>query len=261
MFPFLIRHGEFSVPTFSFMLMLASLAATFYAYYRAPSKNLSQTVVLDLGIIGTIAAIVGGRLFHVFVEEPRFYWAHPERIYQIWNGGFVSYGAIILMGICWFIYLKKRKLNVLKYLDLTALIYPIVIFFVRVGCLGAGCCYGKPTDFFIHLTFKSGDAGFKYFGIPLHATQAYAIGNAIFLFIVLNLIDRKKKFDGQIVSTFLILYGLLRGLFEEVLRGDVDRGLYLNGLISTGQVMSLLAFLFGLWMYQYCKKISKPMNV
>lgn len=112
MFPFLIKQGDFVIPTFSFMLMVASLAATFYAYYRASKKGLSQVVVLDLGIIGTIAGVVGSRLFHVFVEEPHYYWEHPTHIYQIWRGGFVSYGAIILIGVSWYIYLKKRKLPV-----------------------------------------------------------------------------------------------------------------------------------------------------
>jgi phosphatidylglycerol:prolipoprotein diacylglycerol transferase len=261
MFPFLIQKGSFTIPTFSFMLMLASLCGTFYAYYRAPGKQLSQTVVLDLGIIGTIAAIVGARLFHVFVEEPHYYWEHPTHIFQIWRGGFVSYGAIILIGVSVFIYLRKRKLDILKYLDLLALTFPIIIFFVRLGCLGAGCCYGKPTDFFVHLIFRNpaSDAGSHFYGISLHATQVYGMLNAILLFVILHLIDRKQKFKGQLIWSFLILYGLVRGFIEEPLRGDVERGVYFNGLISTGQIMSLLAILFGIFMYYYCRRRAQQL--
>jgi phosphatidylglycerol---prolipoprotein diacylglyceryl transferase len=254
MYPFLIRHGNFTIPTFSFMLMMASLAATFYLYYRAPGKKLSQTAVLDLGIIGTIAGVVGSRLFHVLVEEPRYYWEHPTHIYQIWRGGFVSYGAIILIGISFYIYMRSRKLDALKYLDFMALSFPIVIFFVRVGCLGAGCCYGKPTHFFIHLVFHnpSSDAGYKYPGIPLHATQVYGMLNAIFLFIALHWLDKRKTFDGQIVWSFVMLYGFTRGL-QEFLRGDVERGVYFNGMISTAQIMGILGIIFGAFMYRYCR--------
>ncbi|MFO1519460.1 MAG: prolipoprotein diacylglyceryl transferase [bacterium] len=255
MFPFLIKQGSFVIPTFSFMLMMASLAATFYAYYRAPEKGLSRTVVLDLGIIGTIAGVVGSRLFHVFVEEPKYYWEHPSYVFQIWRGGFVSYGGLILIGISFYVYLRVKKLDIYKYLDLYALGFPLVVFFVRVGCLGAGCCYGKPTHFFFHLVFnnRSSDAGYRYFGIPLHATQIYSMINAVFLFVVLYFIDKKKKFDGQIVWSFLILYAFTRGMIE-FLRGDVERGVYFGGVISTAQILGILGIVFGSIMYVHCRR-------
>lgn len=261
MFPFLVKHGDFVIPTFSFMLMMASLVATFYAYFRAPGKKLSQTVVLDLGIIGTIAGVLGSRLFHVLVEEPRYYWEHPTHIYEIWRGGFVSWGAIVLIAASWIFYLKKRKLEVYKYLDLFGLGFPLVVFFVRLGCLGAGCCYGKPTDFFIHLTFTnpSSDAGHSFYNIPLHATQVYGMLNGIILFIVLQIVDKYKKFDGQIVWSFVILYGATR-FIQEFLRGDLERGVYGGGLISTGQIMGILGVVFGTLMYLHCRYLAKKSN-
>jgi phosphatidylglycerol:prolipoprotein diacylglycerol transferase len=259
MFPFLINHGSFVIPTFSFMLMMASLAAAFYMYWRAPGKGLSQTVVLDIGIIGTIAAILGARLFHVFVEAPKYYWNDPSQIYQIWKGGFVSYGGITLFVVSVIVYLKIRKLNVLRYFDLIALAFPIINFFVRIGCLGAGCCYGRPTHFFIHLIYnnRASDAGSKFYGVPLHATQVYDIFmNSIVLFTVLNLIDRKKKFDGEVTAWFLILYGFMRGMVE-FLRGDADRGIYFGGIISTAQIMGLIAITGGTILYFYSRTLAK----
>ncbi len=244
-----------TVPTFSLMLTLASLVGTFYIYRLAPKKGLSQVAVLDLGIIGTIAGIVGSRLFHVFVEAPAYYWEKPMRVFYVWQGGFVSYGAIILVTLSFITYLKLRKLDLYKYLDLTALSFPLMVILVRIGCLGAGCCYGKPTDFFFHLIFRnpSSDAGHKFLGTMLHATQIYDILNGIFLFCLLSLIDRRKKFDGQVVWSALIGYGFIRGLIE-FLRGDADRGVYLGGLISTAQVTGLLAVSIGTIMYLYCRK-------
>jgi len=255
MFPILLQTDWLVIPTFSFMLMVASLAATFYSYFQAPKKGLSQTIVLDMGIIGTIAGILGARIFHVLVEAPAYYWEHPSYIYQIQRGGVVSYGGLILIGISLFVYLKIKKVNPYQYLDLMALGFPIVVFFVRIGCLGAGCCYGKPTDFFFHLIFHSGSAGQQYFGIPLHATQVYDMLNAVFLFFLMRFIDARKKFHGQVVWSFLIGYGVIRGVIE-FLRGDVDRGVYLNGSISTAQVVGIVAILFGGMMYWYCRYLS-----
>src|SRR4030095_14674281 len=256
--------GHWVIPTFPVMFMLASLSSVFYAYYRAGKKGLSQNIVLDLGIIGTVAGVLGARLFHILWLNPRKYWEHPEEIFYFWQGGFVSYGAVILIGLSFYFYLKLKKLPVWKYFDLMALGFPLVVFFVRVGCLGAGCCYGKPTDFFIHLTFNNpfSDAGQKYPGVPLHATQLYGMLNGLFLWFVLYLIDRRKRFDGQIVTSFVILSGLPRVL-QEFLRGDVVRGLYFGGHVSTGQIMGGLAVVVGLILYATLSRRPKQgaMNV
>ncbi len=240
------------------MMVLASLAATFYVYYRAPSKGLSKVVALDLGILGTLAGIVGTRLFHVFVEAPGYYWQHPSHIYQIWRGGLVSHGGIILITVTFLIYFRMKKLPMWKYLDLCAPAFAIINFFIRLGCLSAGCCYGKPTHFFIHLVFKSpaSDAGYKFQGVPLHATQVYdLLLSGVFLFFILNWIDRKKKFDGQVTACFFILYGFMRGMVE-FLRGDLDRGVYAGGMISTGQIMGLCSIVFGFILYFYRRRVS-----
>lgn len=242
MFPFVLNHGEFVVPTFFFMIMLGVLATTFYVYFRAPKLGFSQVAVLDIGILGAIFGVVGGRLFHVFAEAFWFYREDPMRIFEFWRGGFVSFGAFIGGTLAVMVYLKLRKLPVLQYMDLAALGIPIMIFFIRIGCLGAGCCYGKPTDFFIHLTFPynlSSDAGSKFADIPLHATQIYDMLNAIFVFALIHWRYTRRKFDGEIVLLLYISYSFIRGMIE-FLRGDMDRGVYFNGAVSTGQMTGLV---------------------
>lgn len=241
MFPFIIHHKDIAIPTFFFMVMVASLATTFYIYWRAPSKGLSQLAVLDMALVGTIAGVIGARLFHVFVEYPKHYWANPEQVLYVWQGGFVGYGAFIGVTIGILLFLKKKKLPILQYADLVALGCPLIIFLVRVGCIGAGCCYGKPTDFFIHLVFdnKASDAARHYAGIPLHATQIYDMLNAIITFIIIHLVDRRKKFHGQIMLLFFMCYAAMRFMIE-FLRGDADRGLFFNGMFSTSQITGIV---------------------
>lgn len=237
MFPFIINHGEFVIPTFFFMIMLGVLATTFYIYFRAPKLGFSQVVALDMGILGAIFGVIGGRLFHVFAEAFWFYREDPMRVFEFWRGGFVSFGAFIGGTLAVMVYLKIRKLPILPYMDLAALGIPIMILFIRIGCLGAGCCYGKPTDFFLHLTFRDpgSDAGSKFAGISLHATQIYDMLNAVFVFALLNWRYARKKFEGEIVLLLFISYSFIRGLVE-FLRGDMDRGVYFDGAVSTGQM-------------------------
>ncbi len=259
------------------MLMLASLVATTVAYKMAPRRGLSQVATLDLGIIGTIMAVIGGRLFHVFVEGPgyaspgysNYYWEHPTHIWQIWRGGFVSYGGFLGLGLGWIVYLRLRKLDTWAYLDHVGVYSgPFIDFFTRMGCLMAGCCYGLPSPFhkggkyllYITFTNPSSDAGSKFNGIPLWPTQIYSMIAAVIMFLICFRIDRHKKFKGQVMLTFLMLYAFFR-FFIEFLRGDLDRGVYFNNHISTAQIMSLIFFFTCAVIYQIRKHMGKSEGI
>lgn len=247
MSPFIYYSPEFSIPAFAFSLMLASLLATAVAYKMAPRRGLSQVAVLDLAIIGTIMAVIGGRLFHVVVEEWAYYMQNPTHIYQIWRGGFVSYGAFIGLGTGWIVYLKWRKLDILRYLDHVCLYAgPFIILMVRLGCLLAGCCFGKPSPFdkfeyvlFIVFNNRASDAGHFHLGERLWPTQIWAMVYSMIIFLICYWTESRNRFKGQVTLTFLITYAVFRfGL--EFFRGDEARGVYFSNSISTAQITGLI---------------------
>jgi phosphatidylglycerol:prolipoprotein diacylglycerol transferase len=248
MFPFIINFkdtlitGEqIYIPTFFFMIMVASLSTTYYLLWLSKKKNMSQLAVLDIALYATIIGIIGARLFHVFFEFPSYYLEDPIKVFYFWQGGFVGYGAFIGVLFGTVATLKYKKLPVLEYCDLVAMACPLIIMSMRIGCVGAGCCYGKPTDFFLHFVFDhpASDAGSKFPGIPLHATQLYDFLSATLLLIGLYYYDKYKTFHGQILLIFLGVYAFNRFLIE-YLRGDVDRGVYLDGLLSTSQITGII---------------------
>lgn len=259
--PFIFYSPQFSIPSFAFMLMMASLVATTVCYKMAPRRGLSQVVVLDLAIIGTLMGVIGARLFHVFVEEPAYYWEHPTHIYQIWRGGFVSYGVFLGFAVGWIGYLKIRHLDTLTYLDHMILFGgPIVDFFVRAGCLLAGCCFGKPSSFHTHKYMlyqvfdnRGSDAGNLFPGVALWPTQIWSMAAAVLMFIITYFIDKHKTFKGQTTLSFLMLYAVIRTVIE-LFRGDIARGIYWDGAISTAQIMSALFFVTCLILFFYFKK-------
>jgi len=153
--PYLFHIGSVGVPSFFFMVMVASLCATFFAAWLAKKEKADPVVLLDFGIIAILASIVGARLFHIVFEHPAYYIEHPIRVFYFWQGGFVSIGAFIFSIIGWIIYIWKKKLDGWRYFDLAVMSVPIIIFFVRIGCLSAGCCYGKPTHFLLHIVFNN----------------------------------------------------------------------------------------------------------
>ena len=152
--PYLFHIGSLGVPSFFFMVMVAALAATFFAAHMAKREGADPVAMLDFGIIGIIASVLGSRIFHVLVENPGYYWNDPIRVFYFWQGGFVSIGAFLATALGWAIYMRWRHLPGWRTIDIAVTSVPIIIFFVRAGCLCVGCCYGKPTDFFLHLVFN-----------------------------------------------------------------------------------------------------------
>lgn len=285
MFPFILNTKIYEmkvvIPSFFFMVMLGVLATTFFLYYRAPKLGLSQVACLDFGIIGAIFGVLGARLYHVFFENldlgyhvpliqrwfgtkpweiPTLtYYAHdPMRILEFWRGGFVSYGAFIGGATAVIIYLKLRKLPILQYADFVSTAIPLMVIFIRLGCIGAGCCYGKPTDFFIHLIFHhpQSDAGSKFPGMALHASQIYDMLNGFILLGFLNWRYPRKRFHGEIFLLLFMGYSFFR-FWIEFLRGDLDRGVWLGGRLSSAQITGLMIIAITAVCYAFLRTRAK----
>ncbi len=262
MHPTFFKDTIFVINSFELMMLVAALVAGTVAYKTAARYGLSKNAVLDLAIYGTIGALIGGRLFHVFVELPYdpellnkgiqsyYYFDNPIRILQVWNGGWASHGAFMGLALSWVIYLKKHRLNILQYLDHLCLFGgPFVIIFVRLGCLLAGCCYGKPSPF---------DQWEYMLYIHMHhanrwPTQIYSMFYGLLIFLICLGVKRIQTFRGQVMVCFLFFYGVFRTSIE-FLRADADRGLYFNNTVSTGQIVGSLYLILCVFLYFYFKK-------
>lgn len=248
MSPFLFSIGSYKVPSFFFLIMVATLVSTFYAVWVGKRAGLKAEAILDMGMIGMLAGIIGSRIFHILVEAPAYYWEKWSRVFEFWRGGFVSWGGFLALGISFAVYFRVRKLPPWPYFDVLAVAAPIVKFFVRVACLLTGCCYGKPTDLSWAITFTNPASTAYYFypNTPLHPTQVYSMIHAALLFLFVNwFYFRRKKFHGQTICILAMGWSLPRA-FIEFFRGDRDRGLYFGNRISTGQIMGILVFLAAL---------------
>jgi phosphatidylglycerol:prolipoprotein diacylglycerol transferase len=83
--------------------------------------------------------------------------------------------------------------------------------------------------------------------VHLHPTQLYESFASLLIFLFLIWLHKRKRFTGQVIATYAVLYGLLRFLVEFVRddpRGDILGLTTLTGL-STSQLISLLVVLGG----------------
>jgi phosphatidylglycerol:prolipoprotein diacylglycerol transferase len=91
--------------------------------------------------------------------------------------------------------------------------------------------------------------------VSLHPTQLYEALGSLVLFFFLNWKRRRKDFEGQIFSLFLVLYSVIRFLIE-FLRDD-PRGFLLGGLLSTSQGIGIFLALTALFMLFYLKRSQR----
>ena len=112
----------------------------------------------------------------------------------------------------------------------------------RIGCFMAGDDYGRPTDLPWGIAFTDLDAariGGAPLGVKLHPVQLYESVVCLVLFAFLVRVSRRKRFDGEVILAYTLLYAMARFALE-LFRGDVDRGFVAHGLLSTSQFIALV---------------------
>ncbi|RMF87923.1 MAG: prolipoprotein diacylglyceryl transferase [Nitrospirae bacterium] len=246
MHPILFRIGPITVHTYGVLLAAAYLAGMAVVSREAARLGVDRDRVMDWMFWGIVGAIVGARLLYVALDW-RYYLAHPLQIVAVWNGGLVFYGGVAGGLVASLLYLVPRRLPVWTCADLVAPALALGQGIGRWGCLAAGCCYGRPTHLPWAIRFHD-PAGLAPKGVPLHPTQLYDSAAGFLLFGFLWAFRRRKRFEGQVMLLYLMLYSVARSTVE-LFRGDAERGLFFGGRLSTSQLISAVVFAAALLLY------------
>jgi phosphatidylglycerol:prolipoprotein diacylglycerol transferase len=239
------------------MLALAFIAGIWLASRNAVKERMNPDSIWNLGLIIIFSALVGAKLL-LFISDFSYYSENPREIFSLatLRSSGVYYGGLLLAlgASAW--YLKKTKLPGWKVADITAPGIALGQAIGRLGCLSAGCCYGKPTTLPWGITFTNPYSAENVgvpLNIPLHPTQIYESIGALCLFAYLMWRLKGKHFTGQVILEYLMLYASLRFVIE-FFRGDDDRGYVLHGLLSTSQFIGIITILASLIVFAYLRK-------
>jgi phosphatidylglycerol:prolipoprotein diacylglycerol transferase len=256
MHPLLFKIGSVPIHSYGVMIALGFLVAVFVGTTLAKKSKLDVERVLDLGFWTFLVGFLGARLYYVLTQF-EFFSNHPEAIFRVWEGGLVFYGGpLACLPFCYW-YMKKYKMPGWKVADVFIPCLTVAHAFGRLGCLAAGCCYGKPTGTDFGLIFFSDQVEPHLHGIRLHPTQIYESTVLFTLFFGLLWVFKIKKFDGQVALTYFIAYPIIRSVIE-IFRGDQVRGFVIENLISWGQFTSGIVFLVAsLVLYRRLKAINQ----
>ena len=239
MHPILFEIAGWPVYAYGVLLAIAYLAGLQLAVVRARRAGLDAAKIMDLGIYLIIAALVGAKLMLIVVDFGYFR-SHPGELLSLVRAGGVFYGGLIMAFIVGLWLVGRYRLPVWGTADMYAPGIALGHVVGRLGCLLAGCCYGRPTDLPWGITFTSPVAAENAgtpLGTPLHPTQIYDAGAELLILILLLTFERRgRPFQGRTFWLYVLLYAVSRFIVE-IFRGD-PRGTAFG--MSTSQFVSVL---------------------
>jgi phosphatidylglycerol:prolipoprotein diacylglycerol transferase len=239
MHPILFEIGRFPVYTYGVLLAAAYLLGLQFALMRARTRGLDPNRVMDLGIWIIISALVGAKLLLLVVEFDK-YQSRPGELLDLFRSGGVFYGGLIAAVAVALWYLRRHRMPMWTVTDVFAPGIALGHVIGRLGCLFAGCCFGRPTEVPWAITFHSEYAAQNVgtpLGVPLHPTQLYEAGAELLILVLLIATERRgRPFPGRTFWAYMFLYGISRFIIE-FYRGD-PRGTV--GMFSTSQFLSLI---------------------
>ncbi len=245
MYPDILKLGPLTIHSYGLFISIAFTFGILLATYRAKSRDIDVSMVLDMSIYAIVSAIVGSRIVYIIVNY-KDYVNDPVRIFYIHQGGLVFYGGLIGVIITLSYYIRAHKLDFFKIADLLIPALPLGHMFGRIGCFLNGCCYGACTTSAFGVVFPG-----LHSPVPRHPTQLYESLFCISSLFFLLFIEKYLKKSGYLFVTYIYLYSAWRFSIE-FLRDD-DRGAFLFGL-SPSQNISLVGVVFATALLVYITK-------
>jgi len=247
--PVLLKLGFLEIRYYSLAYILSFIIAIFVLQHYAKKKelNLTKEDIYDYIFYLILGVIIGGRLGHVLLWEPSYYFTNPLEILQIWHGGMAFHGGLIgaIIATYWFVKRTNKKnkknkekknkeqISFFKIADIVAMIFPFLWALGRIANFINGELWGYPSNVSWCVVYEN---------VCRHPYQIYSAIGLFILGLFLVWLYRKeyiKKKEGLLFFTFIALGGLVRFLID-FFRPDI---LYYG--ISIGQWMSLLMVVIG----------------
>ena len=223
-----IGHGVY---WYGIILALGMLAGLLLCMKQAKRFGLTEDNVLDMVLWAVPACIVGARLYYVLFYLDLYRTADGGldwgSMIAVWDGGLAIYGAVIMGFVVAVLYTRKKKIKLWAMTDLCVLGLLIGQAIGRWGNFVNREAFGTETT--LPWRMRLWTSAYQY--IEVHPTFFYeSLWNLIGLLLLLFVITKGRRFDGENTCFYFLWYGLGR-TWVESLRTD---SLYLFGWTFMG---------------------------
>jgi phosphatidylglycerol:prolipoprotein diacylglycerol transferase len=233
------------VPTYAVMLAIGSLLGAAWAIAAARARGFRRTDAIEVLAVAYVTGLLGGVAVPGVQALASWLGGGPLRP----PTGMAAYGGLVGGSLGAIVALRRRKLDAWAFLDTTCPALGLGYFCARIGCLLAGCDYGRPLDASWAVRFPPTSPAARdqvalgwirpgAWSLPVHPTQIYMALVGLALFYGVQRLD--LRVPGRRFGLMVVAYAVARAAIE-TLRGDASRGHV--GPLSTSQAIALATVL------------------
>ena len=266
-----ITIGGFTIAFYGIIMAASMMAGLWVACLQAKRTGQNKETYMDFAIYGIIFSLIGARLYYVI-----FSWdSYKDDLLQIFNtrgGGMALYGSVIAGILTAVIYCRVKKYNFFLLADtaVAGLILGQII--GRYGNFFNREAFGEYTNGLFAMRLKVSEVnpasitdrmrehmqtidGVSY--IQVHPTFLYeSLWNVGVLILILVLI-KKKKFNGEIFILYMVGYALGRVWIEGLRTDQLQIGS--TGIAVSQMLAGVIAVVgTGIWVFVRLRLRRKP---
>ena len=246
---------------YAIIIVCGLMLAWLYCSKKAPKVGIKSDDVVDLLLFAVPLAVIGARLYYIIFNLGEFRGADGAldfgKMVRLWDGGLAIYGAVIVSLAVLFFLCRYKKIPFLAFGDLGVFGLLIGQSIGRWGNFVNVEAYGGVTD--LPWRMCSSKIAAELYGqglvdaagyqqvldgtLGVHPTFLYESLWNLLGFVLLVLIFRYwRKFDGQIFFSYLLWYGVGRGIIEGL---RTDSLYFMDTAIRVSQVLGFASALVG----------------
>jgi phosphatidylglycerol:prolipoprotein diacylglycerol transferase len=257
--PIALSIGPFHIHWYAIMYITALVLGYYLGVKFGEKFGFSKSVIDEYFIWAEVGIIIGARFGYILFYMPgdnSYYLTHPWEMFNPFvNGKFVGiagmsyHGAVIGFIVATLLFVKIKKIDLWKLVDVVALAVPLAYIFGRIGNFLNGRIVGRETDvpWGVYI-----DGALRH---PIGIYEAFFEGLLSFLIIYIYY-KKFYKCRGELISLYLITYGVFRSLCEWWREPDPQLGFIMDHL-TMGQILSLFLIVGGIAIFYYRRKKCK----
>jgi len=249
----------FKVHWYAIMYITALIVGYLLAIKFGEKFGFSRKIIDEYFIWAEIGIILGARFGYVLFYMPGdniYYLTHPwEAFNPFVNGKFVGiagmsyHGAVIGFLIATLLFVKIKRVDFWKLLDVVALAVPLAYIFGRIGNFLNQRIIGRVTDvpWGVYI-----DGALRH---PIGIYEAFFEGFLSFV-VIYYFYKKFYKCKGELIALYLITYGVFRSLCEMWRQPDFQLG-FILGPLTMGQILSFFLIVLGSIVFYFRRKKCK----
>ena len=223
--PIAFSWGPIEIRWYGIAYVAAITAGTWLCFYLARRRGLPTDKIIDGLIVAAIAALIGGRAYHV-IDQWAYYSGHLDKIFLPPYSGLGIYGGLFtgLLAIVW--YGRRHNMPFWRWADIIAPCVLMAQFVGRWGNFANQELYGPPTNLpwgiAIQCQYRVAEfacpatpANAHFIPLFLYEGLLSLLGVAVLIFLWGRFTARGRLLIvGDVGLLYFVWYGVERSLLE-----------------------------------------------